>query len=373
MRVFVSEYVCGGGWPDEQIPESLASEGRAMLSSLISDLLRIPDVTVTTTWSAAAGKFTGADPVIDSSPLPFGERVRERGEHGLTANLTLHQHDRLVVRTVESTASESVEFDESCRGADAVIVIAPEFDDILLNRVKRARESSSPERVLGCAPDAIELCADKLRLSQFLNLSNVPSIPTSDFDPLSPQTRFPFPIVVKPRHGAGSFLTFRIDDLKSLNAAVTEIGNTRTGFTFIQQPFTGGTPLSCAGIFEVEQTTVLPVAIQRLSDDGRFACKGADLESGFAEEVKGPARLLIDAVLVAVPDLRGFVGFDLLLKPNGELLLVEINTRLTTSYLAWRQWTSQNLAEHLLFPERNHEPLQWNSEPLRFRLSDLPT
>ena len=57
MRVFVSEYVCGGAWPDELLDNSMAAEGRAMLVSLVQDLLRIPAVNVVTTWDQRLGTF----------------------------------------------------------------------------------------------------------------------------------------------------------------------------------------------------------------------------------------------------------------------------------------------------------------------------
>ena len=58
MQVFVSEYVCGGAWPEERIESSLAHEGRAMLTALVEDLSRIPGARVITTWDARLGTHT---------------------------------------------------------------------------------------------------------------------------------------------------------------------------------------------------------------------------------------------------------------------------------------------------------------------------
>ena len=56
MRLFVSEYLCSGAWPEPELPPSLAREGRAMLLALLTDLAVLPDVTLWTTWDARLGE-----------------------------------------------------------------------------------------------------------------------------------------------------------------------------------------------------------------------------------------------------------------------------------------------------------------------------
>ena len=70
LRVFVSEYVCGGGWPGETIAGSLATEGRAMLCAIVEDFSRIAGVQVVTTWDARLGSppFRSAHAVTVKSP-----------------------------------------------------------------------------------------------------------------------------------------------------------------------------------------------------------------------------------------------------------------------------------------------------------------
>ena len=70
MRVFVSEYVTGGGWPEGTIAGSLAVEGRAMLCAVVDDLSRIAGVRVETTWDARLGPspFVSARAVVARSP-----------------------------------------------------------------------------------------------------------------------------------------------------------------------------------------------------------------------------------------------------------------------------------------------------------------
>ncbi|HLQ45401.1 MAG TPA: hypothetical protein VK137_11770, partial [Planctomycetaceae bacterium] len=97
MRIFVSEYVCGGAWPEERIETSLAREGRAMLTALVEDLARLPCARVVTTWDARLGEC----------PM------------------------RCDVRIVNSSAEEETVFRTLVRESAFVWIIAPETDQRL--------------------------------------------------------------------------------------------------------------------------------------------------------------------------------------------------------------------------------------------------
>ncbi|MGE3313681.1 MAG: ATP-dependent carboxylate-amine ligase, partial [Planctomycetaceae bacterium] len=97
MRLFVSEYVCGGAWNDGPLDNSLADEGRSMLLAACADFSRIPNVQVVTTWDSRLGPF----------PLSAVEAVRT------------------------DPSRELQEFDRLIGECDAAFVIAPEFDQIL--------------------------------------------------------------------------------------------------------------------------------------------------------------------------------------------------------------------------------------------------
>lgn len=63
------------------------------------------------------------------------------------------------------------------------------------------------------------------------------------------------------------------------------------------------------------------------------------------------ASLLARRALAALPPARGFVGVDLVLgsDANGDDdVVIEVNPRVTTSYVGLRQAIDQNLAEALL-------------------------
>ena len=74
-----------------------------------------------------------------------------------------------------------------------------------------------------------------------------------------------------------------------------------------------------------------------------------------------------------IPELNGYIGFDLIIpqKDDQQPVLVEINPRLTTGYLAWRKFTADNLAERFLCPSAASRQIRWHRRLVRFRLDDL--
>ena len=84
-----------------------------------------------------------------------------------------------------------------------------------------------------------------------------------------------------------------------------------------------------------------------------------------------------DQVARAMPYDYGYIGVDLVLgkAANGsEDYVVEINPRMTTSYVGLRASTDTNLAQLMLYPDNNHD-LRFSLRPLEFRSDGtvLPT
>src|SRR5262249_50960880 len=152
MRLFIYEHVSAGGY-GPCAPSALRAEGAAMLAALLEDFGRLPDVEVATLINAA---------------------------------------------------DEEAAFLDKVAWADAVIVIAPECGGVLERRTRQVLATG--RRLLGCHPDAIALTADKWRLARWWQETGVPT-PATQL--LSPEVRVapPFPLICKPRHGAGSQAT----------------------------------------------------------------------------------------------------------------------------------------------------------------------
>ncbi len=359
MQIFVSEYVCGGAWPGEQLNSSLAREGQAMLTALVEDLSKIPGVRVVTTWDARLGEC----------PLTNCE-----------------------VSLIESLADEERLFRELIRNSDAVWIIAPETDNQLALRSLMYFEedlvgSNSPRtrRFLGPLFGAIQVCSDKLALARLLLDNSIATPQTKLFVPIWEHSHWwnwpQWPSVIKPRDGAGSQNTFLVRNSIELWNACCELsvalkkkgergGKTRTEklLSFIHQPYVAGNALSVALLIAEDGSIieVLPVAEQHLSDDGRFRYLGGRIPADISDESAVAVQQLAQRACRAVPGLTGYVGCDIVLPNNSptEPVLIEINPRLTTSYLGYRLLTDDNIAARLIDPST--PPLRWKSEAVTF-------
>lgn len=329
MRLFVSEYVCSGAWPDPTLPESLAREGRAMLLALLEDAARKPEWDTHTTWDHRLGDF----------PL-----------RGISAE------------AVNRPAEEQAAFDRLAQECDATYVIAPELDDLLAQRCRRVRDVGGTS--LNSSTAAISLCSDKLRLARRLEEADIATLPTEQLRSTT-GTPADFPVVVKPRFGAGSQDTFLVETTRRFDEVRLRFSDepARQG---IVQPFVKGMAVSIAVFIDGEgrATDVGPVVEQLLSVDGRFTYLGGRISGnvGCGDAIRDLAR---DAVAVA-PGLRGYVGLDMLVPwQRREPLLVEINPRLTTSYIGYRAVTGENLAERVLQPDAR-AGIRWTGERVLF-------
>jgi predicted ATP-grasp superfamily ATP-dependent carboligase len=319
MDVFVYEYTCATN------PGSpLQGEGWAMLCAVLDDFNRVPAVRTLTMLHAA------------------GPRQLRAGE--------LHRIQ---------TSEECAVFRKLAAAAAWTLVIAPEFDDLLLTRCRWVEEAGG--RLLGPAPEAVGLTGDKLLLARHLQHHAVPTPPT---EPLSRHPSFPFPLIHKPRFGAGSQATFLAGNAEELAAgSATARGEGWQGEAVVQ-PFAEGAAGSVAFLLGPAQELALTPARQHLSGDGRFRYLGGELPLR-PDQAERAVQLAQRAVRV-VPGLRGYVGVDLVLGEQDWVM--EINPRLTTSYVGLRALAEANLAETMVrvVSGESVPPLTWRRGSVRF-------
>lgn len=336
MRVFATEYLTSGAWPDAAAHPSLMREGRAMISAVLADLSRLDGVRPVTTWSAS----------LEPPAVKGVEWV-----------------------AVANAAEEEHRFRQLAADADATLIIAPEFDRILETRYRTARRVGG--RLPGSELAAVELTSDKLVLAETLQRHGLPTVPTTAFTPDVPPPPEPYPKVVKPRDGAGSQAVRRIDRRDDFAVFQREAASTSNSSNWIIQPHVPGRAISAAAIVRADAAEIdlFPVCDQHLSDDGRYTYRGGTIDPGTVDdELQTAVERLIQATCTAVAGLGGYVGFDLIVPPDRphDPVIVEINPRLTTSYLGYRELTPDNLAERMLFPDRQFPPIRWDRKPVRF-------
>lgn len=330
MRIAVLEAVSAGLCGENPSP-SLLAEGMAMWRAVVKDLLAIPDVML--------------DTVVDC-----------RWHHLAPASLRLHCWN--VTDAVEAIAC----WESSLEDADASWIIAPECDGLLERLVTTATTRTVS---WNADPTAIRLCTDKLALARHLLHHEIATIPTDDEPWQAPPDCDHGSFIVKPRDGAGSHLVRRVDCLADWQTARTEFIPAAESPRAIRQPYIAGKALSIAGWFHPHGVEWFPVAEQQLSDDGHFTYLGGTVPARIAPHEHAAIRHLGEQAAATIDGLRGYIGFDIVLPiaaPH-QPMLVEINPRLTTSYIAYRRLCADNLLAKLTdITNRVPPALRWRTD-----------
>ena len=241
------------------------------------------------------------------------------------------------------------------------LLIAPEFNGILVQLVEGVAVSGRP--LLGPSVEATRLTSDKLRLAAHWRAHDIPTPATTDREPTACEA---FPVVWKPRDGAGSTDTFLVRDRFELAQA---LANRDPARPMILQEFVPGRAASVAFLCGPRETVPLLPAFQLLGDDGRLKYEGGELPipSDLAERAVKLGRRAV----ACVPGLLGYVGVDLVLgdAPDGSRdSAIEINPRLTTSYIGLRALADFNIADVMLRVAAGEEvgELRWKPGRVRF-------
>jgi predicted ATP-grasp superfamily ATP-dependent carboligase len=320
MRIFIYEHTCVTETGTSRL-DPLRTEGRAMLTAVVEDF----------------GKLAGVEVVT----------IEEAGEPA---------------------------FEAQASRADYSLVIAPEFDGILETRCRWVEESGG--RLLGPSSVAVRLAGDKLVLGEYWRCRQVPSPPCRLLLPGQTAPSILWPAVYKPRYGAGSQATFLLDKPAELAAVWQQLLAEGSGGDMLLQPFVSGRPASVAWLIGPHQQLALPPTEQILSADGRFHYQGGalPLPNPLADRAVRLTRRAIDAV----DGLLGYVGVDLVLgdaEDGSKDWVIELNPRLTTSYIGLRALARTNLAQLMVDVARG-EPVAeptWHSHVVRFQADGTVT
>ncbi len=303
MRVFVFEYVTGGGFAGREMVSSLMAEGDLMLAAVVRDLLAVDGVALSLC----------RDRRLD---MPY-----------LRADVEWVDHDwrDAWLRCMDD--------------ADAVLPIAPETDGLLEALCREVEQAG--KILLNSRPRAVAVAASKQATFECLAAAGVPVVTTWQAD--RAPCRAASTVIVKPDMGAGCQGIRLLAGERALDDFLTQ----QTDLSkWLIQPYVHGVPASLSLMVGDDCLCLLGTNRQRFAqiDDG-FVLLGC-VVNGMIESAEALFPLA-QRLCRAMPGLWGYVGVDLMLTEAGPVVL-EVNPRLTTSYVGLSRSVGRNVAALML-------------------------
>ena len=320
MKILVFEYICGGGFCSEILPDALAKEGLLMLTALLNDLTILE-------------------------------------EHSITALVDwrfLNNFDNSIeIIPIKKETDILATFKFALLFVDAVWLIAPETEQILFN-FSQIVESS--HKILLSSPSlAIAQTADKWQSYECLSSHQIPTITTAiltNNTQVNSQQK-----VIKARDGVGCENSFIVNSQKEL---VSLLAQFEKPHDYIIQPFIEGKVLSISAIFKQGKAQLLCVNHQQIEIiNQQFKLQRCEVNYQIELALFQP---LLNQIARAFPELWGYVGIDLI-QQSQQLRVLEINPRLTSSYAGINSALGINVAAEVLkllefdlesFPQSNY-------------------
>lgn len=329
MKLLLFEWLTSGGlWRDGARPDldcSMQRQGREMLRAITEDFLGF-----------------GIEIL-----LPIDGRMTEL----IPDQIGLEKRQ---VELTDDLASKLVEFGDQ---VDHVMLIAPESEGCLSSCI----EWLGPMAEKLISPDAefAAIASDKESTFKHLSAHGFTRFPAGGNlgEQLSQGKAiedFPLPAVLKPNDGAGSEEVTLVTDW---SAAISQL--TKPADHYRVEAFIGGTPVSVSVLCGGASNEVLVPTVQIFDREpfGHYVGAGYPVDSVVADR----AIEMVTEVVTVLPATRGYIGMDMVIGETRQGdCLIEINPRLTMSYLKLREIYPDNLARRML-----DRAMEDSSDPIR--------
>jgi predicted ATP-grasp superfamily ATP-dependent carboligase len=322
LRLLIYEHVAGGGFADEPIPVGVLSEGFGMLRTLISDF-------------KAAGHYVTA--TLDSRLA----RLNPPLGADCIVPVFSSQEAQATIRKVSASA-------------DAVYVIAPETEGVLQSLVESVEQTGVAS--LNCSASAIGKIVDKTVLHESLTKLGVPAPETIMFSVADGveeikraiHDRLNFPLIFKPSNDAGCCGLSVVRNENQVAGAVGKIKRESSSKRFLAQEFIDGAAASVSLVSTGNEALSISLNRQDVTigaPDAISSYNGGLVP--FVHPLRPRAFAVAEKIVKSFRDLRGYVGVDLVLTEE-EAVAIEVNPRLTTSYIGLRRVVNFNPAHAIV-------------------------
>lgn len=312
--IFVCEFITAGGFSADDLPPSLLNEGLMMRDALLKDIAVLNDY-----------------------------HIISCHDYRLQAPAQVQKSEAVTAGNFDQV------FDELLLEADMVWLIAPETDGILLNLSQRCQKKNVLQ--IGCGLETIQVCSYKTRTAEALQAAGIPTLPVMSveawlqmFDQHSlsaSQQKW----IIKPEDGAGCDGIFLFDSPHAMAAWLRAGGASEK---HICQPYQVGIAASFSMLCKHGDAWLLSCNLQHLAEQ-HHGLKLTGITLNALEDIGGEVAKLAKKIAQMLPDALGYVGVDVVIDPHTkEIFVIEINPRLTTSYVGLGEATGQNMANLVL-------------------------
>jgi predicted ATP-grasp superfamily ATP-dependent carboligase len=327
LRLLVYEHVSGGGCADEAISPSVLSEGFGMLRTLISDF-KAAGHSVTTMLDARIAKLnppTGAD----------------------------------CVAPVFSSRETQASIQKISEQAEAAYVIAPETDGVLRSIVELVDQTGITS--LNCSASAIEKVSNKAGFYDFVKEGELRAPETltfsvaDDLREIKKAVRGSYPLIFKPANGVSGCGLSVVRNEDHVVGAVGKIRKETSSRQFVAQELIKGAATSVSLL----STGSEAVAISLNRQDVKIETPDVSSRyNGGSVPFDHPLRVKVfeaaEKIVKSFRGLKGYVGVDFVLTED-EAVAIELNPRLTTSYVGLRSVARFNIAQAIVNAVLKHE------------------
>ena len=337
-KLFVFEYVSGGGFNQIDIPTSLFCEGFGMLKSIITDFKRL-DFEIST--------------ILDYRIFFLSKYL---------------QAD--IIKTIDSKENFLRKFKTLVKNSKYVFIIAPESSNILYNLSKIVRNHK--KILLSTNLEGIKIGTSKINTYDFFKVNKIVTPKTYlipykknnlDIDFIIQKFyKLKTPIVIKPEDGVGAESIYYFETENQIRTYFQEYMDALDiKRNYIIQQYIEGCDLSASLIgtqFSMNSSIKTPIILSINSQVVNL--KNSKHESeyfGGHTPIKDAQDICINLKnYIKFPKFSkftGYFGIDFIRKDDLQLYFIEINPRLTTSYIGLRNVINQNPVKLILNSKLN--------------------
>ncbi len=331
-RIFIFEFVSGGGFNQVEIPSSLFCEGYGMLRAIIADF-KAMDFEITT--------------LLD-------ERI----------SFLSHYLETDSLQFIKASDNFMNIFKASVKECESAFIIAPEFSNILYDLTKIVKKEN--KKLLSTGLKGIELGSSKIKTYKFFRNHYIKTPNTYPL-PLINDLKFNYiiqifeefnsPIVIKPIDGVGAESIYYFENKYQIFNFFKDLESQNIDLErkFIAQEYIEGVDLSVSLIgppINKKNPRIAPLILGINHQDINIEKSKGDSEyfGGYTpvENYEHIKKILIKIFeKLELSMFNSYFGIDFILAQDS-LNFIEINPRLTTSYIGIRNILNVNPVELIL-------------------------